>query len=80
MCVPNGNFNHIEFMLHAVINSCIDETVVMPSAMGFLVIIPFTGQGKCYLRVCWVRVYVSAYLMVIALGFDASCKGRGVRM
>lgn len=30
----------------------IDETVVMPSAMGFLVNIPSTGQVKCYLHVC----------------------------
>jgi len=30
---------------------CIDETVVMPSAMGFLVFIPSTGQVKCYVYV-----------------------------
>jgi hypothetical protein len=52
MCVPNGNFNHIEFMYHAVINMSINETVVMPSALDFLVIIPSNGQVKSHLHVC----------------------------
>jgi hypothetical protein len=48
----------------------IDEAVLMPSAVGFLVNIPSTWQVKCFLHACWVRLYVLAYLMVIALGFD----------
>jgi len=30
----------------------IDETEVMPSALGFLMIIPSTGQVKCIPHVC----------------------------
>lgn len=54
-----------------MINISIDEPAVMPSAVGFFVFIPSTGQVKCYVYVFQVRLYVSAYIMVIALGFDA---------